>query len=67
MSAELTLKAVKVASCKYLDDLQQSGDKSGRAFRDKEWEQYILNMTCNLGISAQFGGKYLYRDVRVNR
>lgn len=67
LSAELTLKTVKLASCKYLDDLPQSGDSSGRAFRDKEWEEYILNMTRNLGIGAQFGGKYFCHDVRVVR
>jgi fumarate hydratase class I len=67
LSAELTLKTVKLASCKYLDDLPQTGDASGRAFRDKEWEQHILDMTRDLGIGAQFGGKYFCHDVRVVR
>ena len=67
LSAELTLKTVKLASTKYYDDLPTSGDITGRAFRDIEWEQYILEMTRNLGIGAQFGGKYFCHDVRVIR
>jgi len=67
LSAELTLKTVKLASTKYLDDLPTTGDETGRAFRDTAWEDYILKMTRNLGIGAQFGGKYFCHDVRVVR
>ena len=67
LSAELTLKTVKLASTKFYDDLPTTGDESGRAFRDLEWESYILEMTRNLGIGAQFGGKYFCHDVRVIR
>jgi fumarate hydratase class I len=67
LSAELTLKTVKLASTKYYDDLPTSGDATGRAFRDTKWEQYILDMTRNLGIGAQFGGKYFCHDVRMIR
>lgn len=67
LSAELTLKTVKLASCKYLDDLPTIGDASGRAFRDTRWEEHVLDMTRNLGIGAQFGGKYFCHDVRVIR
>lgn len=67
LSAEQTLKTVKLASTKFLDDLPTTGDISGRAFRDVAWEDYILNMTRNLGIGAQFGGKYFCHDVRVIR
>lgn len=67
LSAELTLKTVKLASTKYYDDLPTSGDMTGRAFRDIQWEDYILEMTRNLGIGAQFGGKYFCHDVRVVR
>lgn len=68
LSAELTLKTVKLASTKFYDDLPTEGDAAtGRAFRDIKWEQYILNMTRNLGIGAQFGGKYFCHDVRVIR
>ncbi|MBX3135822.1 fumarate hydratase [Candidatus Obscuribacterales bacterium] len=67
LSAEMTLKTVKLASCHYLDSLPTEGDKSGRAFRDIELEKQILEITRNLGIGAQFGGKYFCHDVRVAR
>jgi fumarate hydratase, class I len=68
LSAELCLKTVKLASTKFYDDLPTSGDAvTGRAFRDLEWEKYILDMTRGLGIGAQFGGKYFCHDVRVIR
>ena len=67
LSAELTLKTVKLASTKFYDDLPTEGDATGRAFRDTAWEEYILNMTRKLGIGAQFGGKYFCHDVRVIR
>ena len=67
-SAELNLKTVKLASTKYLDELPIRGDeKTGHAFRDKEWEEIILKMTQEMGIGAQFGGKYYCHDVRVIR
>ncbi|KAI2512578.1 fumarase [Fragilaria crotonensis] len=67
LSAELTLKTVKLASTKFYDDLPTTGDASGRAFRDTAWEQHVLQMSRNLGIGAQFGGKYFVHDVRVVR
>lgn len=68
LSAELNLKTVKLASTKFYDDLPTKGDaKTGQAFRDVEWEEYILKMTRKLGIGAQFGGKYFCHDVRVIR
>ena len=66
-SAETTLKTVKLASTKYLDTLPTSGDKSGHAFRDLEMEQKVLELSRNIGIGAQFGGKYFCHDVRVIR
>ncbi len=66
-SAELTLKTVKLASTKWYDALPTTGDAGGRAFRDAEMEQKILAMTQNIGIGAQFGGKYFCHDVRVIR
>ena len=44
-SAEATMKQVKLASTGALDDLPTSGDESGRAFRDLDWEQKILQMS----------------------
>lgn len=66
-SAELTLKTVKLASCRYLDGLPTSGNDLGRAFRDIELEQEILLRSKKLGIGAQFGGVYFCHDVRVIR
>ena len=67
LSAEMTLKTVKMASTKYYDTLPTSGNEHGRAFRDIEMEQEVLKMTQEMGIGAQFGGKYFCHDVRVVR
>jgi len=66
-SAEQTLKTVKLGSCKYLDELPTHGGSHGQAYRDIEWEDRILKMTQEMGIGAQFGGKYFCHDVRVIR
>jgi fumarate hydratase class I len=66
-SADLNLKTVKLGSTKYLDNLPTEGSATGHAFRDLEMEQRVLEMTRNLGIGAQFGGKYFCHDVRVIR
>ena len=67
LSAEMALKTVKLASAKYLDSLPTSGNQQGRAFRDVELEQVVLKMTQDMGIGAQFGGKYFCHDVRIIR
>ncbi|CAJ1449528.1 unnamed protein product [Effrenium voratum] len=67
LSAEQNLKTVKLASCKYLDGLPVSGNAMGRAFRDLDWEEKIKKISQELGIGAQFGGKYFLHDVRVVR
>ena len=66
-SAELNLKTVKLASAKYLDGLPTSGGESGAAFRDVELEDQVLEISRELGIGAQFGGKYFCLDTRVIR
>lgn len=66
-SAEANLKTVKLASTKYLDELPTTGNEHGRAFRDIELEQKILKASQQLGLGAQFGGKYFCHDVRVIR
>ena len=66
-SAEMTLKTVKLASTRWLDTLPTSGSKAGHAFRDIEMEQQVLELSRNIGIGAQFGGKYFCHDVRVIR
>ena len=66
-SAETTLKAVKLGSTKWLDNLPTEGSMTGHAFRDLAMEREVLEMTRRLGIGAQFGGKYFCHDVRVIR
>ena len=66
-SAELTMKTVKLASCRYLDDLPTQGSEDGNAFRDLEMEKEVHKLTQSLGVGAQFGGKYLPRRARVIR
>ena len=67
LSAEQTLKTVKLASARYLDGLPTQGGEDAHAFRDIEFEQEIWKLTQSLGIGAQFGGKYFCHDVRVIR
>jgi fumarate hydratase class I len=67
MSAEFTLKTVKLASCRYLDGLPTTGNELGRAFRDLALEDQVHELTQRTGIGAQFGGKYFCHDVRVVR
>uniref|UniRef100_A0A1I8H7Y7 Fumarate hydratase n=1 Tax=Macrostomum lignano TaxID=282301 RepID=A0A1I8H7Y7_9PLAT len=66
-SAEACLKTVKLASARYLDNLHDSGNEHGRAFRDHQFEEQVLALTRQCGIGAQFGGKYFCHDVRVVR
>ena len=66
-SAETCLKTVKMASTRYYDELPTSGNEHGRAFRDTELEAELLECARQVGIGAQFGGKYFALDVRVIR
>ncbi len=66
-SAEFALKTAKYASARYLDTLPGSGDPLGHGFRDAELEATVLGITREIGIGAQFGGKYFCHDVRVIR
>lgn len=66
-SAEYTLKMAKLASTRYLDTLPTQGNEYGQAFRDLEMEAQVLKMSQEMGIGAQFGGKYFCHDVRVIR
>jgi len=67
MSAELNLKTVKLASARYLDGLPTTGNEYGHALRDVELEAKLLEISRELGIGAQFGGKYFCLDTRVIR
>ena len=66
-SAETTVKTVKLASTKWLDQLPTTGSRAGHAIRDLEMEQKVLEISRHNGIGAQFGGKYFCHDVRVIR
>ncbi|MBO3141939.1 fumarate hydratase [Dermatophilus congolensis] len=67
-SAEKALQTAKYASAKYLDNLPTTGNAAtGRGFRDREMEEKVLELTRQIGIGAQFGGKYFCHDVRVVR
>ncbi len=66
-SAEANLKTVKLASAKYYDELPTEGNELGHAFRDLEMEQRLLEATHEIGLGAQFGGKYFAHDIRVIR
>jgi len=67
LSAEMCLKTVKLASARYLDELHETGNDHARGFRDHDMERKVLKMCQDLGIGAQFGGKYFCHDVRVIR
>ncbi|OEV00531.1 MULTISPECIES: fumarate hydratase [Streptomyces] len=66
-SAEYALKTAKYASAHYLDELPDAGSPAGHGFRDKELEEKVFELTQQIGIGAQFGGKYFCHDVRVVR
>jgi len=66
-SAEYSLKVAKLASARFLDTLPTEGNEYGQAFRDLEMEEKVLKMSQEIGIGAQFGGKYFCHDVRVVR
>ncbi len=66
-SAEANLKAVKLASAGYLDTLPAKGNERGHGFRDYDMEAELLAISRDLGIGAQFGGKYFCHDARVVR
>ncbi|MBP3642189.1 fumarate hydratase [Parabacteroides johnsonii] len=66
-SAEKNLLTVKLASTHYYDELPTTGNEYGRAFRDVELEKEVLAEVHNIGLGAQFGGKYLAHDIRIIR
>ena len=66
-SAEATTKAVKLATTRYYDELPTEGNEYAQAFRDLEMEELLLEKARNIGIGAQFGGKYFALETRVIR
>ncbi|GHS93785.1 fumarate hydratase class I [Bacteroidia bacterium] len=66
-SADACLKTVKLASAKYYDHLPTEGNEGGQAFRDIELEDKMLKAAQEIGLGAQFGGKYFAHDIRIIR
>ncbi|MFA7358828.1 MAG: fumarate hydratase [Bacteroidales bacterium] len=66
-SADMTLKTVKLASTHYYDSLPLEGNDYGQAFRDVQLEEKMLKAARELGLGAQFGGKYFAHDIRIIR
>jgi fumarate hydratase class I len=66
-SADMCLKTVKLTSAKYYDHLPVQGNEGGQAFRDLELEAKMLKAAQEIGLGAQFGGKYLAHDIRIVR
>lgn len=66
-SAEMNTKMVKLASCKYLDNMPTEPTAASAGYRDLAWEERINTLARATGIGAQFGGKYFTHDVRVIR
>jgi len=56
-----------LASAGYLDKLPNEGNEGGQSFRDLELEKELEKRAQELGIGAQFGGKYFAHDVKVVR
>ncbi|MDE5940802.1 MAG: FumA C-terminus/TtdB family hydratase beta subunit, partial [Muribaculaceae bacterium] len=55
------------ASVKYYDNLPTHGSEGGHAFRDVELENELKKASEEIGLGAQFGGKYFAHDIRVIR
>jgi len=65
-SPEMNLKTLKLATSGALDYLKNQ-DGSFIAFRDKEMEDKISSFTEEIGMGAQYGGKYFALDNRIIR
>jgi len=66
-SSEANLKTLKLATAGYLDQLPSTGNEYGQGFRDRDLEEKLLKVSQELGLGAQFGGKYFCLDTRVIR
>jgi fumarate hydratase class I len=66
-SPEFNLKLLKLATAGALDHLPDESDDSGEPYRDRLWEQRLLEIAAETGLGAQFGGKYLAFSARVIR
>jgi len=66
-SPERNLRALKLATAGYLDELPVQGTPDGVPFRDLAWEKRVMKIAEKTGFGAQFGGKHLLLDARVIR
>jgi fumarate hydratase, class I len=66
-SPEFNLKLLKLATAGALDHLPTAADGSGAPYRDRGWEERLLQIAAETGLGAQFGGKHLALDARVIR
>ena len=66
-SPEFNLKMLKLASAAALDQLPPSGTSEGTAYRDRHWEERVMELARKSGLGAQFGGKWLALEARVIR
>lgn len=67
VSPEGNLRALKLATTGYLDDLPARGAPAGAPFRDRKWEARVLQLARATGLGAQFGGRHLLIEARVIR
>jgi fumarate hydratase class I len=58
---------VKLASTRYLDELPTEGSKAATPSATSRWRRKVHKLTQQIGVGAQFGGKYFCHDVRVIR
>ncbi len=66
-SPEQSLRTAKLAAMGFYDSLPTEGDCAGGAFRCVKWEGEVMDIMRNLGLGAQFGGKYMALQARVIR
>ncbi|MGO8689912.1 MAG: fumarate hydratase C-terminal domain-containing protein [Thermoguttaceae bacterium] len=66
-SPEMNLKVLKLATAGALDCLPAAPDGSGAPYRDRTWEERLLQVAAASGLGAQFGGRWLAIEARVIR
>lgn len=67
LSPEMNVKAVKLASAGFLDNLVTRPSGLPHGYRDLEWEKKVLRIARETGLGAQFGGVALAVEARVIR
>ena len=66
-SPEFNLKVLKLATAGALDYLPETGGDNEELYRDRRWEERLLEIAASSGLGAQFGGRCLALDARVVR